>query len=153
MHASRIAGEWKLIRRLKKEIDSYWARYKAFRIIIITASFFFMAVPIFLLTWYAHLLVGHTIDIFIITAILVFGYVARKEGYVKQVPPKLRRIQFVVSGGLLTGFAILITLRVLFGPLLYPYSFLLFLTLIAVGAYIGNTVGRKLGWYQQQSGS
>jgi hypothetical protein len=38
-------------------------------------------------------------------------------------------------------------LRVLFGPLHYPHSFLVFLILIAVGAYIGDTVGRKLGWY------
>lgn len=136
-----------MIRRLKKVIDSYWARYKAFRIIIITASFFFMAVPIFLLTWYAHLLLGHSVNVIIIIAILVFGYVARKEGYVKQVSPKLRRIQFVVSGGLLTGFAILITLRVLFGPLPYPHSFLLFLALIAVGAYVSDIVGRKFRWY------
>ena len=136
-----------MIRRLKKVIDSYWARYKAFRIIIIIASFLFMAVPIFLLTWYAHLLLGHIVNVIIIVAILVFGYVACKEGYVKQVSPKLRRIQFVVSGGLLTGFAILITLSVLFGPLPYPHSFLLFLTLIAVGAYVSDIVGKKFRWY------
>jgi len=136
-----------LIRRLKKVIDSYLARSKAFRIIIITAFFLFMAVPIFLLTWYAHLLLGHSVDILIITAILVFGYVARKNGHAKQVSPKVRRPQCIVSGGLLTGFAILITLRVLLGPLPYPHSFLLFLILIAVGAYMGDIVGRKLRWY------
>lgn len=136
-----------MIRRLKKVIDSYWARYKAFRIMIITASFFFMAVSILLLTWYAYVLLGHSVKVIIIIAILVFGYVARKEGDVKQVSPKLRKLQFVLSGGLLTGFAILITLRVLFGPLLYPHSFLLFLTLIAVGAYISDIAGRKFRWY------
>jgi hypothetical protein len=136
-----------LIRRLKKVIDSYWARSKAFRIIIITAFFLFLAVPIFLLTWYAHLLLGHVFDILIIVAILIFGYIARKEGYVKQVPPKVRRVEVVVCSGLFAGFAILTTLRVLLGPLPYPHSFLLFLILIAVGAYIGDTVRRKLRWY------
>ena len=134
--------------KLKKAIDSYWARSKAFRIMIIIAFFLFMAVPIFLLYWYARLLLGHSVNLLIIIAILVFGYVTRKKGgYVEQVSPKVRRLQCVVSGGLLTGFAILTTLRVLLGPLPYPHSFLLFLTLIIVGAYIGDKVGRKLRWY------
>ena len=133
--------------KLKKAIGSHWARSKAFRIIVIAAFFFFMAVPIFLLYWCARLLLGHVFDILVIIAILIFGYIARKEGYVKQVPPKVRRVEVIVCGGLFTGFAILITLRVLFGPLPYPHSFMLFLILIAVGAYMGDTVGRKLRWY------
>jgi hypothetical protein len=102
-----------------------------------------MAVPIFLLYWSARTVLGHSVDLLIIIAILIFGYIARKEGYVRQVPPKVRRVQVIVCGGLFTGFAILITLRVLFGPLPYPHSFLLFLTLIAVGAYVSDIVGRK----------
>jgi hypothetical protein len=137
-----------LIRRLKKVIDSYWVRSKAFRIVVITASLLFMTVSIFLLYWYAHTLLGHSVDILIIIAILVFGYIARKEGYVKQVPPKVRRVEVIVCGGLFAGFAVLITLRVLFGPLPYPHSLLLFLILIAVGAYIGDTIGKKLRRYQ-----
>ena len=143
-----------MIERLKKAIDSYWARSKAFRIIIITAFFLVMAVPIFLLYWYARTLLGHSVDILIIIAILVFGYIARKEGYVERAKarsPKVfyyvRRVEVIVGGGLFTGFAILTTLRVLFGPLPYPHSFLLFLTLIVVGAYIGDKVGRKLKLY------
>jgi len=143
-----------MIERLKKAIDSYWVRSKAFRIMIIAAFFLFMAVPIFLLTVYARVLIGISFSIFLIIARLVFGYVARKEGYVekaKELSPKYyyyaRRVECIVGGGLFTGFAILITLTVLFGPLPYPYSFLLFFILIAVGAYIGDTVGRKLGWY------
>lgn len=135
-----------MIERLKKAIDSYWMRSRAFRIIIIAAFFLFMAVSIFLLYWYARTLLGHSVDLLIIIAILIFGYIARKERYVKQVPPRVRRVEVMVCGGLFTGFAILITLRVLFGPLPYPHSFLVFLILIAVGAYIGDTVGRKLGW-------
>ncbi|MDH5391369.1 MAG: hypothetical protein OEX10_09490 [Candidatus Bathyarchaeota archaeon] len=134
--------------KLKKATGSYWARSKAFRIIITVVFLVLIGVPIFLLYWYARILLGNVFDILIIIAILVFGYVTRKKGgYVEQVSPKVRRLQCVVSGGLLTGFAILTTLRVLFGPLPYPHSFLLFLILIAVGAYIGNTVGRKLRWY------
>jgi len=136
-----------MIERLKKAIDSYWARSKAFRIIIIIAFFLFMIVAIFLFTWYARVPLEYSFRILISIAILVWAYVARKKGYVKQVSPKYRRLQCVVSGGLLTGFAILTTLRVLYGPLPYPHSFLLFLILIAVGAYIGDMVGRKLRWY------
>jgi len=143
-----------MIERLKKAIDSYWVRSKAFRIIIITAFFLFMTVPIFLLTVYARILLGISFSILLIIARLVFGYVARKEGYVekaKELSPKYyyyaRRVECIVGGGLFTGFAILTTLRVLFGPLPYPHSFLLFLILIAVGAYIGDIVGRKLRWY------
>jgi len=113
-----------------------------------------MAVPIFLLTVYARILLGISFSILLIIARLVFGYVARKEGYVekaKELSPKYyyyaRRVECIVGGGLFTGFAILTTLRVLFGPLPYPHSFLLFLILIAVGAYIGDIVGRKLRWY------
>ena len=122
-------------------------RNKAFRIIITVAFLVLIGVPIFLFYWYARLLLGHVFDILIIVAILIFGYIARKEGYVKQVPPKVRRVEVVVCSGLFAGFAILITLRVLLGPLPYPHSFLLFLILIAVGAYIGDTVGRKLRRY------
>jgi len=136
-----------MINKLKKAINSYWARSKASRIIITVAFLVLMGVPIFLLYWHARLLLGHILDILIIIAILIFGYVARKEGYVKQVPPKIRRVEVIVCGGLLTGFGILTTLRVLFGPLPSPHSFLLFLTLIVVGAYASDKVGRKLRWY------
>lgn len=137
-----------MIGRLKKAIGSYWARSRAFRIVIIAAFFLFMAVPIFLLYWYTRTLLGHSVDILIIIVILVFGYVTRKKGrYVEQASPKMRRLQCVVSGGLLTGFAIPTILRVLFGPPPSSHFFLLFLVLIAVGAYIGDMVGRKLRWY------
>ncbi len=140
--------------KLKKAIDSYWARSKAFRIMIITAFFVLMIVPIFLFAIYARILFGISFLILFVIVRLVFGYIVHKEGYVeqfKQLSPKYyyygRRVQCIVGGGLLTGFAILTTLRVLLGPLPYPHSFLLFLILIAVGAYIGDTVGRKLRWY------
>jgi len=140
--------------KLKKTIDSYWARYRAFRIVVITAFFLFVAVPIFLLTVYARNLLGISFSILVIVARLVFGYVARKEGYVekaKELSPKYyyyaRRVEVIVYGGLFTGFATLITLTVRFGPLPYPHSFLLFFILIPVGAYIGDKVGRKLGLY------
>ncbi len=143
-----------MIRRLKKIIDSYWARSKAFRIIITVAFLVLIGVPIFLLTVYVRILLGISFSILLIIARLVFGYVARKEGYVekaKELSPKYyyyaRRVECIVGGGLFTGFAILTTLSVLFGPLPYPHSFLLFLILIAVGAYIGDIVGRKLRWY------
>lgn len=141
-----------MIRRLKKVIDSYWARSKAF--IIITVFFLFMAVPIFLLTWHVRVLLGYSFVVLILIARLVFGYVARKEGYVekaKELSPKYyyyaRRVECIVGGGLLTGFTTMTIWRLLIDRPLPPYSFLLFLILIVVGAYIGDIVGRKLRWY------
>ena len=110
-----------------------------------------MAVAIFLSTVYVRILLGISFSILLIVARLVFGYVARKKGYVekaKELSPKhysyVRRVRYMVGGGLLTGFAILTTLTVLYGPLPYAHSFLLFLILIVVGAIIGDIVGRKL---------
>ena len=140
--------------KLKKAIGSYWAGSKAFRVMVITAFFLFMAVPIFLLTVYARILLGISFSILLIIARLVFGYVARKEGYVekaKELSPKYyyyaRRVECIVWGGLFTGFATLTILSVLLGPLPSPHSFLLFLTLVIVGAYISDKVGRKLKVY------
>jgi hypothetical protein len=140
--------------KLRKIIDSYWARSKAFRVTFRITFLSLLAVSIFLLYWHARLALGHIFDLLILVAILIFGYIARKEGYVeqfKQLSPKhyyyARRLQCIVGGGLFTGFGIMTVWRVLLGHPLPQYSLLLFLALIVVGAYIGHKVGRKLRWY------
>ena len=107
----------------------------------------FIGVPIFLLYWYVRLLLGHVFDILIIIAILIFGYIARNEGYVKQVSPKVRRVECMVCGGLFTGFA---TLTVESAPRSPPSISPLLPALpilIVVGVYVGDKVGRKLKMY------
>jgi MFS family permease len=118
-----------------------------------------MAVPIFLLTVYARTLLGPSVGILFIIAILVFGYITRKKGYVekvKELSPKYyykyyysaRRVRFIVGGGLLTGFAILTLLRLLLGrPLPSPQGLLLFIILMVLGAYVSDIIGRKLKLY------
>jgi hypothetical protein len=140
--------------KLRKTIDSYWARSKAFRVATTVAFLVLIAVPMFLFTWHTRVLLGYSFSVLVIIARLVFGYIARKEGYVeqfKQLSPKhyyyTRRLQCIVGGGLLTGFGIMTGWRVLLGHPLPQYSLLLFLALIVVGAYIGHKVGRKLRWY------
>lgn len=89
-----------------------------------------MAVPIFLLTVYARILLGISFPILLIIARLVFGYVARKEGYVKkakELSPKYyyyaRRVECIVGGGLLTGFTTMTIWRLLIDhPLLHTPS-------------------------------
>ena len=139
-----------MIQKIRDAIDSYYARNKAFRAIVITAFLLVMAVPIFLLTIYARILLGISLSILLITARLVFGFIARKEGYaekVKKLSPKsyyyVRRVECIVGGGLLTGFSVLTILSVFYGPLPYPHSFLLFLILVAVGMYIGNWISKR----------
>jgi len=136
-----------MIDRLKETIASYWVKNKTFRILITTALLMFMGISVFVLYWNARLLLGHILDILIITIILIFGYVARKEGYIRQASSKVRRVQCVVGGGLLTGFGILTALRVLLGRLSPSYAFPFFLILTMLGAYMGDKVGKKLGWY------
>ena len=148
-----------MIRRLKKVIDSYWARSKVFRIIIIVTLSLFMAFPIFLLVGYAHTLLGPIVITLFFIAVLVFGYVIRKKGYVEKVKersPKhyskyyysAGRVQFIVGGGLLTGFVILTLLRELLGrPLPYPQGVLLFIILMVLGACVSDIIGRKLKLY------
>jgi len=143
-----------LIQKIREGTNSYWVRSKAFRVILITAFFLVIAVPIFLFAIYARILFGISFLILLVIVRLVFGYIVHKEGYVekaKELSPKYyyyaRRVECIVGGGLFTGFAILTTLRVLLGPLPYPHSFLLFLALIVVGAYVGDKVERKLKIY------
>jgi len=136
-----------MIKRFKEIMASNWAKNKTFRILITTALLVFMGILVFALYWNARLLLGHLLDLVIIAMILIFGYVVRKEGYMRQVSPKVRRVQCVVGGGLLTGFGILTALRIFLGPLSPSHSFPLFLILTMLGAYIGDKVGKNLGWY------
>jgi hypothetical protein len=131
----------------KETIDACRRRSKAFKVMTVV-TFFLFVIAIFLLTWYARNLLGYSLSILVIIARLVFAYVARKEGYAKQISPKYRRVQVIVSSGFFVGFAIIILLRLLLGrPLPSPYFLWLFLTLIVIGAYIGDKVGRKLKLY------
>jgi hypothetical protein len=136
---------------LRKTISSLWAESKVFKSIIIAAFFLFMAVAVSLLVVHGYTLLGVSFSILVIIASLVVGIILRKLGYVekaKELAPKqysnVRRVQIVVCGGLLTGFAILTALRVLHGPLPYPQSLLLFLLLIVVGAIISDMLARTL---------
>ena len=140
--------------KLKELINSFLTRSNAFKITVITALFVFMVAAVFLTTLYLRILLGISFSIFVIIVRLVFGYVAHKEEQVKkarELSPKhyslVRRAECIVCGGLFTGFAVLTALRQLYGPLPYPQTLFLFLMLTAVGAVIGDILGRKLGAY------
>jgi len=80
---------------------------KASRVINVV-TFLLFTFAIFLLIWYAPDILGYSLSILIILLNLVFAYVARKEGYDKQVSSKFRRVQVIVSSGLFVSFATLI---------------------------------------------
>jgi len=80
---------------------------KASRVINVV-TFLLFTFAIFLLIWYALDILGYSLSILIILLNLVFAYVARKEGYDKQVSSKFRRVQVIVSSGLFVSFATLI---------------------------------------------
>lgn len=144
-----------MIKRLKGAIDSHWAKSRAFRIIAKTAFLALMAIPVFLLYLQARLSLIREFYLLFLVAILIYWYIARKAGFVertKQLSPKAyyytRRVQCMACGGLLSGFGVLAVVTVLLGaPLPPPHALLLFLILIIVGAYIGDKLGKKRGWY------
>jgi hypothetical protein len=139
-----------MIQKIRDSINSCWARHKAFRALIITAFLLVITAPLFLLALHARVLFGVSFLVFFFIVRLVFGYAMHKEGYVdraKNLSSKAyytaRRISYIVGGGLLTGFSILTILTVLYGRLPYPHSFLLFLSLVAIGMYIGNWMNKR----------
>lgn len=144
-----------MVKRLKGAIDSHWAKSRAFRIIAKTAFLALMAIPIFLLYWQARLSLSSEFYLLFLIAILIYWYIASKAGLVertKQLSPKAyyytRRVQCMACGGLLSGFGVLAVVTVLLGaPLPPPHALLLFFILIIVGAFIGDKLGKKLGWY------
>ena len=143
-----------MFEKLKKTISSLWAESKVFKSIIIAAFFLVMAVVISLLVVHGRILLGISFSIIVIIGRLVVGIILRKLGYVetmKELAPKqyfnVRRVECIVGGGLLTGLGILFALRLLYGPLPYPQSLLLFLLLIVVGAIISDILGRTFRAY------
>ena len=55
-----------------------------------------ISLPVVLIGVYLLNSFGHFFSISFLIATAIFGYVARKEWYVHQVSPKLRRLQFVM---------------------------------------------------------
>ena len=143
-----------MFEKLKKTTSSLWAQSKVFKSIIIAAFFLFMIIVTSLLVVHGHVLLGTSFSIIVIIGRLIVGIILRKLGYgekAKELAPKqyssVRRVQVVVGGGLFIGFAVLTALRVLYGPLPYPQSLLLFLILIVVGAIMSDILGRTLRAY------
>ena len=143
-----------MFERLKKTIGSLWAESNVFKSIIIATLFFFMVVGAFFLIVYGHILLGISFSIILIISRLIVGILFHKLGYVKkakELAPKqysrVRRVQIIVGGGLFTGFAVLTALRVLYEPLPYPHSLVLFLILIIVGAIMSDILRETIRRY------
>lgn len=143
-----------MFQNFKEAIASYWRRSKSFRLLTTIVFLVLLVVPLFLLTWHTRVLFGYGISVLIIIVRMVFGYVARKNGCVEQfkkLSPRYyyytRRVEFIVGGGLFTAFSIMLILSEIFGPLSSSHFFLLFLSLIIVGAVIGDKLGKKFVGY------
>lgn len=128
---------------------SRWVRSKAFRIIIIVAIL--VLITALVIVVHVPLLREYPVYRFITMLLLVLAnfafYIAYGRRYYER-HPKQSRVVFVVCFGLASSFMIIGIVGVLLGRPLPPlYSFLLFLALIPVGAYIGDKVGRLLKLY------
>jgi len=97
-----------MIERLKRAIDSYWVRSKAFRLAVIIAFFVLVIASVFFLR---HIIFHeyYRLMFFIILTILLV--VAYKKGYGKRFSPKQRRLILAVSFCLGISIIVLALLR------------------------------------------
>ena len=123
-------------------IVSLYAKPQPSKIAVIALILLFAAIPLFFLTLEASGPVRFGFLVFLIAASLIVGFVLRKEGQLKP-SPRERQISIVVCSGLFTAFAVGTGLRVIIGPL-PSYFWVVFIMLIAVGAFIGAEISKTL---------
>jgi hypothetical protein len=113
---------------------------------VLALGIFFVAVLLFVLTLGAGWVARFGFLIFFVAAILVVGLIFRKDRKNGELAPlpKVRRVRIMVCSGLFTAFVVGTGLRVMLGPL-PSYFWVIFLGLIAVGAFVGDQI-----WKTQQ---
>jgi MFS family permease len=105
------------------------------------------SVIIFFIPFLAENSVNRLIVAVIYALAAIAFYIAYGRDYYKSRPKESRAV-FVICSGLASGFMISGVMVGLLGhPLPRLYSWLLFLTLIGAGAFVGDKVGKKLGLY------
>jgi len=135
-----------VIGRCRKQMIKYsLAQSKLSIFLNILLFLLIISLPVVLITLYLLHLPNSVWHVFsfsflIVTAIL--GYIARKARWVKPFSPKQRRLRSVFVFGIISSLPIIIVWREISGSL-PPYSFIIFLILFAVGAYLGDSVGKK----------
>lgn len=133
-------------------VGSYRAQSKAFKVlwpIIVVAILVFMVALV--IVFHVPLMMEYPgyryIAMLLLVLVTIASYIAYGRRYYER-RPKQRRVAFMVCFGLASSFMIIGMVRVLMSRPLPPlHSFLLFLALIPVAAYIWDTVGRKLKLY------
>jgi len=155
MHACFYTRKLKMMRNgweIQKVVDSYRAQSKAFKVLwpIIVVAILVLMVAL-VIVFHIPLLREYPVYRYITTLLLALVSIAFYLTYGRryyETHRKQSRVVFVVCFSLASGFMIIGMVGILLGrPLPYPHSFLLFLALIGVGAYIGDKVGRKLRLY------
>lgn len=137
---------------IQKVVGSYRAKSKAFKVLwpIIVVAILALIVAL-VIVFHIPLLREYPVYRYITTLLLALASIAFYLTYGRryyETHRKQSRGVFVVCFSLASGFMIIGMVGILLGrPLLYPHSFLLFLALIGVGAFIGDKLGRKLRLY------
>ena len=133
-------------------VDSYRAQSKAFKVLwrVLVVAILALIVAL-VIVFHIPLLREYPGYRYIMTLLLALAgiafYLAYGRRYYERRPKESRAV-FVVCFALASGFMIIGMVGVLLGrPLPSLHSFLLFLALIGVGAYIGDKVGKKLRLY------
>lgn len=133
-------------------VDSYRAQSKAFKVLwrVLVVAILALIVALVIM-FHIPLLIEYPEYRYMAILLWVLASIAFYLAYGRRYyesRPKESRAVFVVCFGLASSFMISgIVVATLGRPLPFPYSWILFLALIVVGAYIGDKLGKKLGWY------
>ncbi len=135
----------------KKVAGSYRVKSKAFKVLWIVVVAILVLIVALVILFHISLLMEYPVYRYVTTLLLALVGIAFYLTYSRrhyETHQKQSRIVFVVCFSLANSFLISGVVVALLGrPLPSPYSFLLFLALIGVGAYIGDELGRKLRLY------
>ncbi len=128
-------------------ISFFWTRGRLSLVLSILFFLFIISLPAILIVLYLPSSLWHVFSFSLLIITAVFGVTARKKGWVKPFSPKQLKLRVMIVSGVLCSLPIIIAWRVISGSPLPSPSFIVFLMLFAVGAYLGDRLGKNLGHF------
>jgi len=118
-------------------------------IIVFIAVLAALIIPIYYLVLQATAFFGALWIIIYVAAVLAVRYIIHKTGFpmpsprAQRIQATVRRIRIIIASGLVTAFGISFAARLITGPL-PTYFWIPFIILIAMGAFIGDSLWKTL---------
>lgn len=132
-------------------IKYFWSRSKLSKVLSILFFLLIISLPAILVILYLPDSWWHVFSFSLLITNAVFWIIARKKGWVKPFAPKQLRWRVLIVSGVFCSLPIIIAWRAISGSPLPSHSFIIFLILFAVGAYLGDRLGKNLRYFNKQS--